>query len=775
MKKRGGITTLVAAGMIGLPVVALAVCIATITRTINVNGIVVSPIKMGSGACKGDSGWAGVVARQFFHLGSGDPVDKPSLFLAGLGSPTLNTLYIGVHVPNDPDLRPQDQLTLYFDANNSQTLDNGDFALVYQVGGTGPNHLTPINSGESCDSVPASVLIYHYNNGWGPGTIPPASAVSSRFGFDFDTNADPETNLWELEIGLDATSLGLAAPFRMGAKLFQHEFIASDTWQIWTWPQSFSTDLDPYDVTPDADATVSANSMSSIELGTCADVVIDDISSTDPLGNSNKFYRPQPTDWVPSSMPGVQMLPANKRNQFHASVRFFNPSDLADASIVGVANTGTVQFTIRPWGAGVGFLGERRMRNEIISFTHLSQSLPLSFEWPIYDTSYTPIQDKMKASGHSCLHVELNGFLVNLPSGDAQDRNLTYTTLSTRTDTFLVSSRSLQFRENTQTMEFLIWSKWQNLSSKVTGWKYTISAADTLGGIKDLGNGYYSFLMPPRVDRLIAVSMSGGTMPVQSKQYPVGSQAGGAIANATDGGPPLRIPVKEGQTVTIVAEGRVRVLPDTLFNGANGRSNREYRNRRFLMDGSAYAPYDHIGAVIGSFNGKNQWFVIGTDAGFLVPSGATELSLAVNDLLGEYHDNTGGFTVNVVITEPHSLPTQLLTPFNPALGQPVFANPGGDLPQLDIDVFDAVPIIARPGRPAPAPGSRLLIPATYVRYAVYATHPGEGGGGQPGGGTGPSGGGCSPKGALGFGLFLGTGVLGIVVVRRRAHIGRSRP
>ena len=109
------------------------------------------------------------------------------------------------------------------------------------------------------------------------------------------------------------------------------------------------------------------------------------------------------------------------------------------------------------------------------------------------------------------------------------------------------------------------------------------------------------------------------------------------------------------------------------------------------------------------------------------------------------------------------------------MGQPVFANPGGDLPQLDIDVFDAVPIIARPGRPAPAPGSRLLIPATYVRYAVYATHPGEGGGGQPGGGTGPSGGGCSPKGALGFGLFLGTGVLGIVVVRRRARIGRSRP
>ncbi len=433
------LSLLLAAAMILLPGAALALCIAVVTNALTVNGIVVSPnLPAGPSGCAGDPGWAGVVGRQFQQIGGepGDPADKPSIFLAGFGTP-LTKFYVGIHVPYDPDLQRQDRLTLYVDANNSNALDVGDFALVYEIGPS-----TPIVTGESCDIAPSQVQVYHHNGtNWGAPTLS-APGVTSRFAHDYDSKlGDPEADLWELEIEMDAATLGLSpAGFRVGAKLLPHEFAGSDVWQTWVWPEGLSSDPAPLHYLPGYGDVLPAR-MALVDFTACADVTIDAISATDANGANNKFRRPLAGDWV------AGVLPANKRNQFSATVRFFNPSDPSDNSTVGVPNTGTAQFTIRPWGGG-DFLGQRTMANSSVSFDHLGQVKNLSFGWPVQYADYQPIESAMNHSDHSCLKVQLNGFPVNLdPAGDVRYRNLTYTQLSTRTDTFLVTTRSRQGRE----------------------------------------------------------------------------------------------------------------------------------------------------------------------------------------------------------------------------------------------------------------------------------------------------------------------------------------
>jgi hypothetical protein len=769
MKKRGGIAAAITLGMFTLPAAALALCVAIVTGAITINGIVVSTnLPAGPGNCQGDPGWAGVVGVPFHRLfpDGTDPADRPVLFLAGQGTP-LSKFYVGVHVPHDPMLSRDDHVTLYFDADNSNSITTGDFALVYDVGKD-----IVITTQESCDSVPALVRKYTYNGtDWGTAVASPAG-VTSKFAFDYD-NTDVERDIWELEVQLDATTVGLTAPFKMGVKVIQEELISvgNHAWQTWVYPPGLTAQSDPQFIFPD-DGDVTPAAMQSIQLGGCADVTIDKISSR--AGSSdNAFYPPRPGDW---NIDGS--LPANLQTHFSADVRFYNPADPSDNSVVGSPNTGTAQFKIRPYGSGSGFLGERVMQTPGLSFTALGQTRTLSFDWPRQHTDYAPIEALIGASDHSCLEVTLGGFLVNLPAGDLMDLNLYYVTLSNRVDTFLVSTRSIQFRKNAAgiptegtnpTYEFLIRSSWRNVpDASANGWSYKITPADTFGPVKDLGNGYYSFQMRGYQDRRLQVEMNGGTMPVSSTTYTVNGTAGGAVVNPGDGNAAIPVAVKQGQIVTIVAGGKTRVLTDSLRNGADGRFNREYRNQPFLLDGNFYDPSAHIGALIGSFDGRKGWFVIGADKSFLVPPGATTLWLAVNDLLKQYHDNTGSFTVSVFLTGPHSLPTQLLTPTNPAIGQPVMANPATDLPQLDIDVFQSLGLTSYRGKPAPQ-GDRLLLPASYLVYAVTATHTRPGGGGQPGGG----GLGCSSENAEAFATFLGISVFGVVLNRRRQRSRRS--
>ncbi len=106
-------------------------------------------------------------------------------------------------------------------------------------------------------------------------------------------------------------------------------------------------------------------------------------------------------------------------------------------------------------------------------------------------------------------------------------------------------------------------------------------------------------------------------------------------------------------------------------------SNKERTNQSFLLSGKVYAPNEHIGAIVGSFDGFKTAFVVGADKSFIVPQGVTKLALAVNDVVGQFKNNRDGkFTLYVFISDPRTLPTQYMAPGNPALGQPVVLEAG---------------------------------------------------------------------------------------------------
>jgi hypothetical protein len=746
------VTTLTTALMFALPAVALAVCVALVNSTMVVKGVIVSP-NAGFVGCQDDEGWRGVPGRtmvQVYGTPVGNPEEQPRIFLAGHGNP-LDTFYVGIHVPYDPDLRRQDRLVLYFDADNTGTLTQGDFALLYEVG---PD--VTVASGEDCNKDPGYAAIYHYvpntpNNGWGDPS-PSMAGITSKVAYDYD-DADAENHLWEIEIGIDRASLGLnAAGFRVGAKLYPHEEAVGDIWQTWIWPK-FTDVSDPYLYFP-GDEVVDAGKLETVNFTNCADVVIDAISATAPDGSNNVFRRPKSNEWVNG------VLPVNLRNSFTASLRFYNPTEPTDHSALAALNSGTVDFTIRPWGGG-NFLGERLMDSQPVSFDSLGEDSTVSVLWPVNYADYQPIErDMLYAGGHACLRVNALNFAVNLdPASDVRYRNLTYTPLSKVVDTFMVSTRTPELREGTQSIAFLMRANWNNLPRLAPGWTFRITSLDTLP-FTNIANGYYKFSMKPQQDRRFQLEMNGGLMPIHMLKFTLDPRAGGVAALAGDGLAPLDIPVKEGQQITIVAQGRIRVLGDTLFNGANGRTDRESSHRPFLLRGSPVGPARHMGAVIGSFNKFRTSFFIGADRSFIVPKGATQLSVGINDIVGQFKDNRdGAFTLYVGVTEPHRLPTQYVDPGNLKMDQPALAEPAANLPRLDVDVFQSTAVRPPAGRSTGSAGGLLIRPFSYVSYAVYETHPR----------TTCGCGSCSGNQTLSLGGFFGSTALGLFLVRRRVR------
>ncbi len=364
----------------------------------------------------------------------GNPVDKPTIFLAGYaptGGTSVTKFYVGIHVPYDRGLDNNDKLTLYFDATGNQVLDKGDFALVYDVG-----QLQLVDKGEACNIAPGLTRIYLFDGSWKPGTSPPPG-ISTSVAYDMEaTSTDLVSGVWELEVAIDAgTTLGTpgtspflsSAKFRIGAKLIPHDFNTSDLHQIWIWPAGLTTDMAPLHWGPGyGDVRFDqASSLSEVTFTKCADVTIRTISATGAAGGNNTFTRPKLGDWVGTSLTS-STLPLNKQNKFTAEVHFGNPSDPGE--VTTIPNTGKVQFLIRAWGGGK-VENEQVMASETMSFDRLNQTKTISIGWPQTYVQYEPIEtDMVVNSDHACLEVRLDGFLVNVdPASDVQYRNLTYT------------------------------------------------------------------------------------------------------------------------------------------------------------------------------------------------------------------------------------------------------------------------------------------------------------------------------------------------------------
>jgi len=744
-------------------------CAPVTNASITVNGVVVSPTgSSGSAFCMADPGWQGVVGHAFDAVvtpGGAAGSESANLFVVGsnVSNGKIGKLFIGVHTQNDPELTENDGVVLFIDANNNSTFDAGDFSLVYVL-----SPLTPPGNIEACSQPVGSFSAFKYVGGVNPWQSMTPNGITHQVALDYNgpTAMDPEDKIWELEIGIDIAAFNTTpdmnfqpsatgSSFRLGAKLNMFENGASG-WLIWKMPSGLASDPDE-DLFPNGDAGLTvpggAASLDPITFDNCGDVIIESISSTAPssggtVPNGFRLLTAADFDGSNNTKPGRQ-------TSFTASMRY--QSGVAGTPMPSIPNPGTATFSIMPWGTS-GMIGSVDMNtgSNSLPFNQINVSRTMSFDWPPNKAAYQPVQNLLNSasSSHACMSVRLNGYPINTPNGDFMQRNLSYVTTSTVKENFLITSAC---REKTQSaatnsynkecadpvQEFILRVAWSNIAADQqcnhspnraelakcelrTKWTYVFPTAKVLG-LKHLGNGYYRITLKGNETRLIPITLIGGKMPVDPVAVTLSAQAGGKAINPQSGEMFRDVPVKAGQVLTIIATGQIFLQPGERKtpNGPDGVQIKFDQNLttaaasapRFLLNSSFYNPFDRVGALIGSFDGFRTSFVIGSNSTFMVPEGATTLSLAVNDVAGGFSDNTGAFVVNIIPSDPIIPPTRLALTAAPGLGVPVALQPGVALPQLQIDLYRRLP-----GR---KPRTGLLRPAGNAIYAVYGSHVGR--------------------------------------------------
>lgn len=726
-----------AAALTGLPPgSARAECLQLVNGQFNVNGIVVGKPLNGGGTppatCPPDTGWGGTIARPLIVFGGQPDTHVANLFFAGLASgATVGKIFLGLHVENDDAFSNQDVAVVYLDANNNNEFGAGDFAVRF----TGPS--TPA-TGEACGLDPGTSAVFrHDGTAW---VQDPAlsAAVAIKASADYDASAaDPESNLWEAEISIDAAALGINlsaanGKLGMGAKLYVGEGIGATL--VYRFPAGLTTDDLPNDNGPN-DGGVTAANLAKVDVGACSlDVQLVDITGTDAAGNAGKFTR------FPGAIAGT--LPETQRNHFTAKVQLVNPNNPGDTSAVAVPDTGDVTFEGLPYNAG--FLATIPFGKSTASFSQVGQirNVEAPAGWPADESQYQPFRGVLSIAGHICYRVRLSGFPVNLnEAGDVMQKNLLFTSLSARRETFLVQAPD---KGDARTgfhppphhrgkVELLLRPRWYGVPARLVAkpgqhqrgrWSFGFPRAKK-NGITDAGRGYFRLQLKPGEQRAIELELRGASMPLTTQRVHVPPNAAGPGERGGEKAPVVR--VRPGAVLTVFATGEVKVDDEHPASGPEGVVEKPAPEPGPDLKGgdaargegggsprpptTAFQFTDHVGALIGSFDGFRSTFVAGASMTLTVPDGTEELAFAVNDRRGRYGDNRGaGFEVTVLASEGQSLPTRMSRPGNPANGLPAAQAPGANLPRLDIDVWvlDRKPRAARP--------------IGYVSYAVFASH-----------------------------------------------------
>jgi hypothetical protein len=308
---------------------------------------------------------------------------------------------------------------------------------------------------------------------------------------------------------------------------------------------------------------------------------------------------------------------------------------------------------------------------------------------------------------------------VNLnESADFVQKNLVYLTASTIRDTFVISSEGMKLPAGQTQFQYFLRSRWRNVSKEVaSGWSFKIENADRLGA-RQGKDGHYIIPLKPKERKLVAVVITGGQMPVAPVEFAISPRAGGKYLPKPSGEEAKIIDVKPGMMVTLISNGGITVTTkqEKPRSGADGYSDSTLRKMQFLLSREFYNPSQNVGALIGSFDEFKTSFVIGNTMTFQVPEKAERLWLAVNDVDGGYDDNRGGFNVTMVMSEPYFLPTNAAARASGIAGIPAMAQVGANLPQLDIESFNMVPVKGERGL------EMLLEPLGYVSVAIYQSH-----------------------------------------------------
>lgn len=715
-----------------------ATCLPVVNTPITVDGIVAGadlgvpvhvPASCPNPPADNWRGWGGVAGRGIDLVAGTPGTEKATLLFAAHqgGGANMDKIHFAVHVENAPDFTTNDFLTIYFQANAANgSFGANDFALSIQ--GIGPAAATPLGQ-DGCGSPGGTVLYYTFDTGsmsWVPQALP--ATISLRTSFAYDQVNDPQFQVWELEIGIDVSSLNIAnnAQVGLGAKLylFQAGAGGGTTAYHYPGPATDAKDLTPtpdqgFDFNPNAGGVTPAT-LDKVTVGNCTfDVVISgQITGSDDQGNPGQFTVLDPNN---NNDFDQQTGAAKRQNSFSATVLFTNPANAGDTSTVAVANSGNVRFDIQPYNVSNVPTGTFTMQTVPTSFTKLGTPQALTIKWPVNKTQWLATNGLLNTAGHTCLIVDLLGFTVDLPTGNHQQINLAYVSASTIKERFLISvPKEPIVAEETPKggIEYILRAHWDNLPPKFqTGskpFKYRITNASAIG-LKSIGHGYYAVRLKPGDQKRVMLEITGGEMPHPNVQYKLSAKAGGDLLQPASGEPPLAIPVKPGSIVSILARGLINVEKHPPSN-AGGYAEREPVRERFLLPGEYYRPEDYVGAVVASCDKFRTGFVVGTDSTFVIPEHCDTLFLAVNYIAGRYTDNKGAFDVNVVVGDPVFLPARLPPRglvANPKFGVPAQMQPGSMLPQLVVDVAQRFK----------KPKFYRLIPTGYVAYAIYESHP----------------------------------------------------
>jgi hypothetical protein len=206
-------------------------CVKELTSSPTIDGVVAEGAS--SGGCSFDTEWGGV-SPAAFHPTSSAP--EAQLYLAH--RPSTDRLYVGVTVGADDELSEFDHALFYFDADNSNTWNDGDFAIQVQVStadGSGGSPL--VNTGTMCNVSVGTITYWRYDEGasgsgfdqfWKDDVPAAAASVTAAVAYDYtsSTGDDLEDEIWNLEVELPTTgtnfALDTAGPdyFAVGALLF---------------------------------------------------------------------------------------------------------------------------------------------------------------------------------------------------------------------------------------------------------------------------------------------------------------------------------------------------------------------------------------------------------------------------------------------------------------------------------------------------------------------------------------------------------------------------
>lgn len=228
---------------------------------------------------------------------------------------------------------------------------------------------------------------------------------------------------------------------------------------------------------------------------------------------------------------------------------------------------------------------------------------------------------------HWCIRVELNSTnpATVFYRQQAQANMDFVTTSSPFIAQAAVDAMGYQLPDGSKLHEFLLEERFYNMEP---GLKWT----SELKGVEKIKDSVYKLALKPEQKQRVDLSVLPPDVAIPGENLQVQLPIPG------NEDPYTVMPVKSGQLVTVIAQGKVNIkIDESRIITANpvGVVLKEQDNKRYLHTQVSKTP-SRIGALIGSWDGfKESSFFVGATSTLKVPGGAESLSLTINSVLDE--------------------------------------------------------------------------------------------------------------------------------------------